>query len=117
MRTLNTAPSILPEAFSGLKDEIQAVEAAGADWLHVDVMDGHFVPNLTLGPMIVKAVRPLTQLPLDCHLMVSRPQDSIEPFAKAGANVITIHAEAALHLDRLLHQIKDLGCKAGVSIN
>jgi ribulose-phosphate 3-epimerase len=111
------APSILSADFSRLGEEIRAVEAAGADWLHVDVMDGHFVPNLTIGPLVVEAIRPLTKLPLDCHLMVARPEEWIEPFAKAGADVITIHAEAAPHLDRQLHRVRELGCKAGVSIN
>ena len=111
------APSILSADFSKLGKEIHEVEAAGADWLHVDVMDGHFVPNLTIGPMVVAALRPLTKLPLDCHLMVSRPEDWIEPFAKAGADTITIHVEAAVHLHRQLTRIRELGCKAGVSIN
>lgn len=93
------------------------MERAGADWLHVDVMDGHFVPNLTVGPLVVEAIRPCTQLPLDCHLMVARPEDWIEGFAKAGASVITVHAEATAHLDRLLNRIRESGCKAGVSIN
>jgi len=111
------APSILSADFSRLGDEIREVEKAGAHWLHVDVMDGHFVPNLTIGPLVVEALRPLTKLPLDCHLMVERPEDWIEPFAKAGADVITIHAEASAHLDRQLNRIRDLGKKAGVSIN
>lgn len=111
------APSILSADFANLESEIKSVEAAGADWLHVDVMDGHFVPNLTIGPLVVEAIRDKTDLPLDCHLMVSRPEDWIEPFAKAGADVITIHAEAATHLHRQLSMIRELGCKAGVSIN
>ena len=111
------APSILSADFTKLGDEVRSAEAAGADWIHVDVMDGHFVPNLTIGPMVVQALRPLTKLPLDCHLMVSAPEQWVEAFAKAGANTITVHAEATVHLDRLLHQIKDHGCKAGVSIN
>jgi len=111
------APSILSANFAKLGSEIADVEKAGADWIHVDVMDGHFVPNLTIGPLIVDAIRPLTKLPMDCHLMVERPEDWVEPFAKAGADYITVHAEAAPHLDRLLHRIRELGCKAGVSIN
>ncbi len=111
------APSLLSADFARLAEEVQAVEHAGADWLHVDVMDGHFVPNLTIGPLVVSALRPCTKLPLDCHLMVSRPEDWIRGFAEAGADIITVHAEATAHLDRLLNQIKELGCKAGVSLN
>ncbi|MGK5082311.1 ribulose-phosphate 3-epimerase [Bdellovibrionota bacterium FG-1] len=111
------APSILSANFSKLGAEIQEVEKAGADWIHVDVMDGHFVPNLTIGPLIVEAIRPLTKLPLDCHLMVSKPEDWVVPFAKAGANVITVHAEATVHLDRLVHHIRAQGCQAGVAVN
>ncbi len=114
---LKIAPSILSADFARLGEEVRAVEKAGADWIHVDVMDGHFVPNLTIGPVVVECLRPLTKLPLDCHLMISRPEDWIESFAKAGANYITVHAEATSHLDRLLHQIKECGAKAGVSIN
>src|ERR1043165_7711239 len=111
------APSLLSADFSRLADEVKDVEKAGADWLHVDVMDGHFVPNLTIGPLVVEALKPLTKLPLDCHLMVSGPDKWVKPFAEAGASYITVHAEAAVHLDRTLHQIKESGCKAGVSIN
>jgi ribulose-phosphate 3-epimerase len=111
------APSILSADFSKLGQEIKDVEQAGSDWIHVDVMDGHFVPNLTIGPLIVEALRPLTAMPLDCHLMVSEPENWIEPFAKAGANSITVHVEATKHLDRLINQIKDHGCLAGVSLN
>jgi ribulose-phosphate 3-epimerase len=103
--------------FSRLAEEMRDVEKAGADWLHVDVMDGHFVPNLTVGPLVVEAIRPLTKLPLDCHLMVAKPEEWLEPFAKAGADVITIHAEATAHLERNLANIRALGKKAGVSIN
>ena len=111
------APSILSADFSRLGEEIRSVEKGGADWIHVDVMDGHFVPNLTIGPLVVEAIRPLTKLPLDCHLMVSRPEDWIKSFVDAGANSITIHVESAAHLHRQLSFIRELGCKAGVSIN
>lgn len=111
------APSILSADFSQLGEEIKSVEQAGADWIHVDVMDGVFVPNLTIGPLVVSALKPKTQLPLDCHLMVSKPENWIQPFAQAGASIITVHAEATVHLHRLIGQIHDAGCKAGVSIN
>ena len=114
---IRIAPSILSADFSKLGEEIKSVEQGGADWIHVDVMDGHFVPNLTIGPMVVQAIRPLTALPLDCHLMVSEPQNWVEAFAKAGADCITVHSEAAPHLNRLIRQIRDYGVKAGVSIN
>jgi ribulose-phosphate 3-epimerase len=100
-----------------LGEEIASVERAGADWIHVDVMDGHFVPNLTIGPVVVQAIKPLTKLPLDCHLMISQPEQWVKAFADAGAAYITVHVEATHHLDRLLHQIRELGCKAGVSLN
>jgi ribulose-phosphate 3-epimerase len=111
------APSLLSADFSRLGEEVREIEAAGADWLHVDVMDGHFVPNLTVGPLVVSALKPLTKLPLDCHLMVSEPETWVRPFAEAGAAFITVHAEATAHLDRLLNQIRELGCKVGVSLN
>ena len=111
------APSILSADFSQLADEIRKVEYAGADMIHIDVMDGHFVPNLTFGPPVVAAIRKVTKLPFDVHLMITNPEDFIEPFIAAGADIITIHAETAHHLHRLLQLIKDNGAKAGVSLN
>ncbi len=110
-------PSLLAADFSCLGKEVQEVEKAGAHGFHIDVMDGHFVPNLTLGPLGVSAIRSHTQLPLDCHLMVSHPQDWIEPFARAGAQMITVHAESTAHLHRVISKIQGLGCQAGVSLN
>jgi ribulose-phosphate 3-epimerase len=111
------APSILSADFSRLKDEVVALSQAGADLIHLDIMDGHFVPNLTFGPMVVKSLRGFTKLPFDVHLMVENPQDMISCFAKAGADIITIHAESTKHLDKLLAEIKSYGIKAGVSLN
>lgn len=111
------APSILSADFAALGAEVAEAEASGADWIHVDVMDGHFVPNITLGPPIVKAVKAHTTLPLDVHLMIDNPERYIADFAAAGAAVITVHAEACVHLDRVVHQIKELGLMAGVAIN
>lgn len=111
------APSILSADFSRLKEEVIALSQAGADLIHLDVMDGHFVPNLTFGPMVVKSLRTYTNLPFDVHLMVDNPQDMISWFAKAGADIITIHAESTKHLDKLLAEIKSYGLKAGVSLN
>jgi ribulose-phosphate 3-epimerase len=116
-RPVRIAPSILSADFGRLAEEVGAVAEAGADWIHVDVMDGRFVPNLTIGPPVVKALRGVTKLPLDCHLMVVEPERLVEDFAKAGADVITVHVEASPHLHRTLQQIRGLGKKAGVSLN
>ena len=111
------APSILSSDFSRLAEEVKAVESAGADWIHVDVMDGHFVPNITIGPVVVKALREVTQLPLDVHLMIENPDQYIEEFAKAGSTYLTVHQETCSHLHRTIQAIKDLGVKAGVALN
>lgn len=111
------APSILSADFSKLGEEIKDVEHGGADYIHVDVMDGHFVPNITIGPLIVDAIRPVTKLPLDVHLMIENPDNYIEAFANAGADYITVHAEACKHLHRTIHFIKSFGVKAGVVLN
>ncbi|HEV7159017.1 MAG TPA: ribulose-phosphate 3-epimerase [Caulobacteraceae bacterium] len=111
------APSILSADFARLGDEAKAVEAAGADWLHIDVMDGHFVPNLTIGPVVVKAIRPHTSLPLDVHLMIAPADPYLEAFRDAGADHILVHPEAGPHLDRTLRRIRELGARAGVVLN
>jgi len=111
------APSILSADFARLGEEILDVEKGGADYIHVDVMDGHFVPNITIGPLIVEAIRPVTKLPLDVHLMIENPQNYVEAFAKAGADYITVHVEADRHLHRTIHYIKSFGVKAGVVLN
>jgi ribulose-phosphate 3-epimerase len=111
------APSLLSADFTHLADEIAACESAGADWIHIDVMDGHFVPNLTMGPMIVEACRRATKLPLDVHLMIEKPEQHLEAFAKAGATGLTVHVETCPHLHRTLDYIKSLGCRAGVTLN
>jgi ribulose-phosphate 3-epimerase len=111
------APSILSADFSNLAQQIRLTEMGGADWIHCDVMDGHFVPNITIGPIIVKAVRKSSRLPIDVHLMIEKPDKYLEAFAEAGANYITVHVEEVAHLNRSINRIKELGCKAGVVIN
>lgn len=117
LKPIRIAPSLLSADFSKLGDEVAMCVAGGADWLHVDVMDGQFVPNLTFGSKVISTVRKLTTLPLDVHLMVVEPEKYFDDFAKAGANVLTIHVEAAPHLHRQLQRIRELGCLAGVALN
>ncbi|MDH4163138.1 MAG: ribulose-phosphate 3-epimerase [Nitrospirota bacterium] len=117
-KKIKIAPSILSADFSRLGEEIKAVEAAGADLIHIDVMDGHFVPNITIGPLVVQAARKVTKLPLDVHLMIDNPEHYIADFAKAGADYITVHVEAATHLHRLVQNVREhKGVMAGVSLN
>lgn len=115
--SIRIAPSILSADMGRLADEVREVEAAGADWIHVDVMDGRFVPNITLGPVIVKAVRRATRLPVDVHLMIVEPERYVQAFAEAGADVISVHVEASVHLQRTLAEIRRLGKRAGVVLN
>jgi len=114
---IKIAPSILAADFARLGEYVQAADAGGADWIHVDVMDGHFVPNITIGPLIVEALRPVTQLPLDVHLMIEQPERYLANFAQAGANRITVHIETCPHIHRTIQQIKELGCMAGITLN
>lgn len=111
------APSILSADFTRLGEEIREIETAGADWVHIDVMDGHFVPNLTFGPPVVAALRPLTKLPFDVHLMIEQPERYLPAFAEAGADIVTVHAEACVHLHRTLQQIRGFNLSAGVALN
>ena len=111
------APSILSADFRNLGEQVRLLEKGKADWLHLDVMDGHFVPNITFGPMVVKAIRSLTKLPLDTHLMIKQPERYIEEFANAGSTRITVHVETCAHLHRTVQRIRELGCKPGVTLN
>ena len=115
--SVKIAPSILSADFARLADGVRAAEEAGADWIHVDVMDGHFVPNLTIGPPVVQAIRRVTELPLDVHLMIDDPERWVDAFADAGADYLTVHQEASVHLHRTLQAIRERGMKPGVSIN
>ncbi|MBI3946892.1 MAG: ribulose-phosphate 3-epimerase [Armatimonadetes bacterium] len=114
---IKIAPSVLAADFARFGEEARAAEAAGSDYIHLDVMDGHFVPNITFGPDVAAAIHRSCNLPLDVHLMISRPEIFVEPFAEAGAQILTVHAEASLHLHRLLCQVREAGCRPGVSLN
>ncbi|NMA95627.1 MAG: ribulose-phosphate 3-epimerase [Clostridiales bacterium] len=114
---IKIAPSILSADFSKLGEEIGSIERAGADWVHIDVMDGHYVPNLTLGPVVVESIRKVTQLPFDVHLMMDNPMDFVDDFIDAGADIISLHAEVLPHLHRAVMHVKDRGCKVAVALN
>jgi ribulose-phosphate 3-epimerase len=116
-RKIKIAASILAADFAQLGAQVTEAEAAGADYIHVDVMDGHFVPNITIGPLVVKAVRRVTRLPLDVHLMIESPDRYLAEFCAAGADILTVHVETCSHLHRTVHQVKELGCRAGVTLN
>jgi ribulose-phosphate 3-epimerase len=117
MPAIRIAPSLLSADFGRLAEEVRAAEQAGADWIHVDVMDGRFVPNITVGPLVVEAVRRATRLPIDAHLMIAEPERYVEAFARAGANVVSVHAEVSPHLHRTLQVIRDAGAKPAVALN